>query len=73
MAVVHPVLTGSAVLKLYRSGLEAVLATDTLDKGASAVSVVLLIAEAIKDLWAAFAAELSFDLDLSARSEKRWP
>jgi ribose-phosphate pyrophosphokinase len=48
LAAVHPVLTGSAVLKLYRSGVEAVLACDTLDKGVSTVSVAPLIAKAIK-------------------------
>ncbi len=49
LAAVHPVLTGSAVLKLYRSGVEAVLATDTLDKGVSTVSVAPLIAEALRN------------------------
>jgi len=48
LAAVHPVLTGSAVLKLYRSGVEAVLATDTLDKGVSTVSVAPLIANALR-------------------------
>ncbi|HOV52831.1 MAG TPA: phosphoribosyltransferase family protein, partial [Methanothrix sp.] len=48
LAAVHPVLTGSAVLKLYRSGVKAVLATDTLDRGVSTVSVAPLIAEALK-------------------------
>jgi ribose-phosphate pyrophosphokinase len=48
LAAVHPVLTGSAVLKLYRSGVEAVLATDTLDKGVSTVSVAPLIAQALQ-------------------------
>ena len=48
LAAVHPVLTGSAILKLYRSGVEAVLATDTLDKGVSTVSVAPLIAKALK-------------------------
>lgn len=47
LAAVHPVLTGAAVLKLCRSGVEAVLATDTLDKAVSSVSVASLIAEAI--------------------------
>ena len=47
-AAAHPVLTGSAALMLYRSGVEAVLATDTLDKGVSTVSVAPLIAKAIK-------------------------
>jgi ribose-phosphate pyrophosphokinase len=48
LAAVHPVLTGSAVLKLYRSGVEAVLATDTLDKGVSTVSVAPMIAKALR-------------------------
>jgi len=48
LAAVHAVLTGSAVLKLYRSGVEMVLATDTLDKGISTVSVAPLIAEALR-------------------------
>jgi len=48
LAAVHPVLTGSAILKLYRSGVEAVLATDTLDKGVSTVSVAPLIATALQ-------------------------
>jgi ribose-phosphate pyrophosphokinase len=47
LAAVHPVLTGNAVLKLYRSGVEAVIAADTLDKSVSTVSVAPLIAEAI--------------------------
>jgi ribose-phosphate pyrophosphokinase len=50
LAAVHPVLTGSAILKLYRSGVEAVLATDTLDKGVSTVSVAPLIAKALRGL-----------------------
>ncbi len=48
LAAVHPVLTGSAMLLLYRSGVEAVLATDTLDKGVSTVSVAPLIARALR-------------------------
>ena len=47
LAAAHPVLTGSAVLRLYRSGVEAVLATDTLDKAVSTVSVAPLIARAL--------------------------
>ncbi|NPV62906.1 MAG: ribose-phosphate diphosphokinase [Methanotrichaceae archaeon] len=47
LAAVHPVLTGSAVLKLYRAGVEAVIATDTLEKAVSTVSVASLIAGAI--------------------------
>ncbi len=49
LAAVHPVLTGSAILKLYRSGVEAVFATDTLDKGVSTVSVAPMIANALKN------------------------
>jgi len=48
LAAVHPVLTGSAMLKLYRSGVEAVLATDTLEKAVSTVSVAPLIARAVR-------------------------
>ncbi len=48
LAAVHPVLTGSAIIKLCRSGVEAVLATDTLDKAVSTVSVAPLIADALK-------------------------
>jgi ribose-phosphate pyrophosphokinase len=47
LAAAHPVLTGSAVLRLYRCGVEAVLATDTLDKVVSTVSVAPLIARAL--------------------------
>jgi ribose-phosphate pyrophosphokinase len=48
LASVHPVLTGNAVIKLYRSGVEAVLATDTLEKGVSTVSVAPLIADVLR-------------------------
>jgi ribose-phosphate pyrophosphokinase len=44
---VHPVLTGSAVLKLCRAGVESIIATDTLEKAVSLVSVARLIAEAV--------------------------
>ncbi len=49
LAAVHPVLTGSAVLKIYRSGVEAVITTDTLDKSISTVSVAPIIADALKN------------------------
>lgn len=48
LAAVHPVLTGAAVIKLCRSGVEAVLATDTLDRTVATVSVAPLIADAVK-------------------------
>lgn len=47
LASVHPVLTGSAVLKLCRAGVETIIATDTLEKAVSTVSVAGLIAGAI--------------------------
>jgi ribose-phosphate pyrophosphokinase len=48
LAAVHPVLTGNAILKLYRSGVEAVLSTDTIDRGVGTISVAPLIADALK-------------------------
>lgn len=45
---VHPVLTGSAVLKLCRAGVEAIIATDTLEKAVSTVSAAELVAEAVR-------------------------
>ncbi len=50
LAAVHPVLTGSAVLKLCRSGVEAIITTDTLDRAVSTVSVAPLIADAVKKI-----------------------
>lgn len=48
LASVHPVLTGSAVLKLCRAGVESIIATDTLEKAVSTVSVAKLIADAVR-------------------------
>lgn len=48
LAAVHPVLVGGALLRLYGAGVEDVLATDTLDRGVSTVSVAPLIAEALR-------------------------
>ncbi len=50
LAAVHPVLTGSAMLKLCRSGVEAIITTDTLDRAVSTVSVAPLIADAAKKI-----------------------
>jgi ribose-phosphate pyrophosphokinase len=50
LATVHPVLAGNAILKLYHSGAKIILATDTLDKGISTVSVAPLIADSIRSL-----------------------
>jgi ribose-phosphate pyrophosphokinase len=48
LAAVHPVLAGSALIKLYHSGVTSVLATDTLDKAVGTISVAPLIAQALK-------------------------
>lgn len=50
LAAVHPVLTGSAVLKLCRSGVEAIITTDTLDRAVSTVSVAPLIADTVRKI-----------------------
>jgi len=48
LATVHPVLAGNALIKLYRSGVTSILATDTLDKAISTISIAQLIVDAIK-------------------------
>lgn len=48
LAIVHPVLAGNALIKLYRSGVTSILATDTLDRAISTVSVAQMIVDAIK-------------------------
>ncbi|GFO97427.1 ribose-phosphate pyrophosphokinase [groundwater metagenome] len=47
-ACVHPVLSNNAVLKLFKAGVKGIIATDTIDKGVSVVSVAPVIADAIK-------------------------
>ncbi|VVB88505.1 Ribose-phosphate pyrophosphokinase [uncultured archaeon] len=47
VACVHPVLSSNAVLKLFKAGVKGIIATDTIDRGASVVSVAPVIAEAI--------------------------
>jgi ribose-phosphate pyrophosphokinase len=49
-ACVHPVLSNNAVLKLFKAGVKGIIATDTLDKGVSVVSVASVIASAIGDV-----------------------
>ncbi len=49
VACVHPVLSSNAILKLFKAGVKGIIATDTIDKGASVVSVAPVIAEAIKN------------------------
>ncbi len=48
IACVHPVLTKNAVLKLYNAGVHEIIATDTLEKAHSKISVASLIADMIK-------------------------
>ena len=45
---VHPVLAQSAVLRLFAAGVEGIIATDTLDRSVSVVTVAQLIANNIK-------------------------
>ncbi len=47
VACVHPVLSNNAVLKLFKAGVKGIIATDTIDKGVSVVSVAPVIAGAI--------------------------
>jgi ribose-phosphate pyrophosphokinase len=49
-ACVHPVLSNNAVLKLFKAGVKGIIATDTIDKGVSVVSVAPVIASAIKNI-----------------------
>jgi len=48
VACVHPVLVRDAVGRLFRAGAKKIIATDTIEKGVSVVSVAPLIAEALK-------------------------
>jgi ribose-phosphate pyrophosphokinase len=43
-ACIHPVLVQSAVLRIFAAGVEGIIATDTLDKSVSVVTVAQLIA-----------------------------
>ncbi len=49
-ACVHPVFSNNAILKLFKAGVKGIIATDTIDKGASVVSVASVIASAIGNL-----------------------
>ena len=49
-ACVHPVLSNNAVIKLFRAGVKGIIATDTIDRGVSAVSAAPVIASAIKNI-----------------------
>lgn len=47
-ACIHPVLARNAVLRLFASGIEDIIATDTLDRSVSRVSVAQLIADVFR-------------------------
>ena len=49
-ACVHPVLSNNAILKLFKAGVKGIIATDTIDKGVSVVSVAPVIAAAIGNI-----------------------
>jgi ribose-phosphate pyrophosphokinase len=49
-ACIHPVLSNNAILKLFKAGVKGIIATDTIDKGVSVVSVAPVIASAIGNL-----------------------
>ena len=49
-ACVHAVLSNNAVLKLFKAGVKAIIATDTIDKGVSVASAAPVIADAIKSI-----------------------
>jgi len=48
VACVHPVLVRDAVSRLFQAGAKDIIATDTIEKGVSVVSVAPIIAEALK-------------------------
>jgi len=50
LACVHPVLTKNAVIRLFNAGVNDIIATDTLEKAESQVSVAPLIAKTLKAL-----------------------
>jgi len=47
-ACIHPVLARNAVLRLFAAGIEDIIATDTLDRSVSRVSVAELIADVFR-------------------------
>ena len=48
VSCVHPVLVGDAVLKIFATGVEDILSTDTISSETNMISVAPLIANAIK-------------------------
>ena len=50
LVCVHPVLARNAVLRLFNAGVKDIIATDTLEKAESRLSVASLIADALKSI-----------------------
>lgn len=50
VSCIHPVLTGSAVIKLFNSGVKDIISTDTIEKAVSRVSIAPLLAQTLKGL-----------------------
>ncbi|MHC1576370.1 MAG: ribose-phosphate diphosphokinase [Methanosarcinaceae archaeon] len=50
IACIHPILAKNAILRLYYAGGHEIIATDTIEKAQSQISVAPLIAEAIRGL-----------------------
>jgi ribose-phosphate pyrophosphokinase len=50
LVCVHPVLSRNAALRLFNAGVKDIIATDTLEKAESRLSVAPLIADALKSL-----------------------
>jgi ribose-phosphate pyrophosphokinase len=48
IACIHPVLSLNARLRLYQAGVDSIIATDTIEKAESLVSVAPLIKEAVR-------------------------
>jgi ribose-phosphate pyrophosphokinase len=50
LVCIHPVLARNAALRLFNAGVKDIIATDTLEKAESRLSVAPLIADALKSL-----------------------
>jgi ribose-phosphate pyrophosphokinase len=50
LACVHPVLARNAVLRLFNAGVKDIIATDTIEKAQSCVSVAPLISNALRSI-----------------------
>ena len=50
LACVHPVLVRNAALRLFNAGVKDIIATDTLEKAESILSVAPLIADTLKNI-----------------------